>query len=198
MPNLDEALDAAFKVRRTVELELEKLMQSSDLATAAVLMVEIKLDNGEDVPGLQRASLRALRPRLVGAIAEDADRVLSQSSETSRSRRRPGGPNSFRLSTAARSCRNGRRLRMRSGASRSAPICRRAEPLLRRCSRKPWRTYRQLAFPQAAGRLASQRGSPARRPAHDPTLLQAASIGCPTVAQRTFENNPIDPLPLKT
>ena len=41
-------------------------------------MVEIELDNGEDVPGLQRASLRALRPRLVGAIAEDADRVLSQ------------------------------------------------------------------------------------------------------------------------
>ncbi len=74
---LDNALEAAFRVRSAVELQLEKLIDFSDLAAAAMLIVEIGYDNGEDVPGLQRAALRALRPRLVGAIAEDADRVLS-------------------------------------------------------------------------------------------------------------------------
>jgi hypothetical protein len=39
-------------------------------------MIEIEGDAPEDVPGLHRASLVAIRPQLVGAIAEAADRVL--------------------------------------------------------------------------------------------------------------------------
>ena len=42
-------------------------------------MIEIR--NPEDVDGLKRASLSALRPQLVGAIAEDADRVLAEEKE---------------------------------------------------------------------------------------------------------------------
>jgi hypothetical protein len=80
IPDLDERLEASFEVRRAVECDLDKLMRSSALATAAVLMVEIELDNGE-AGGLHHAALRALRPRLVGAIAEDADRILSQPEE---------------------------------------------------------------------------------------------------------------------
>jgi hypothetical protein len=80
IPDLDQRLEASFAVRRAVECDLDKLMHSSALATAAVLMVEIELDNGE-AGGLHHAALRALRPRLVGAIAEDADRILSQLEE---------------------------------------------------------------------------------------------------------------------
>jgi hypothetical protein len=81
IPALDERLEASFNARRAVEFALEKLIDSSDLAAAAVLMVEIELDNGEDVPGLHRAALRALTPRLAGEIAADADRILSQPEE---------------------------------------------------------------------------------------------------------------------
>jgi hypothetical protein len=46
---------------------------------AVVLMIEIR--NPEDVDGLKRASLSALRPQLIGAIAADADRALAQNEE---------------------------------------------------------------------------------------------------------------------
>ena len=43
-------------------------------------MIDIQLDDDEaNVLDAYRASLRAIRPQLVGAIAEDADRVLAQS-----------------------------------------------------------------------------------------------------------------------
>jgi hypothetical protein len=51
------------------------------LALGAVLMVEIERDEPENVPGLNRAALAAIRPQLVGAIAADADRVLAKRSE---------------------------------------------------------------------------------------------------------------------
>jgi hypothetical protein len=38
-------------------------------------MVEIEGDAPEDVPGLFRAALAAIRPQLVGKIAEAADRT---------------------------------------------------------------------------------------------------------------------------
>jgi hypothetical protein len=46
-----------------------------------VLVIEIGDEDREDVPGLWRASLAAIRPQLVGAIAEDADRVLVENKE---------------------------------------------------------------------------------------------------------------------
>jgi hypothetical protein len=38
----------------------------------------------EPVEGLHRAALAAIRPQLVGPIAEDADRVLAQHAEAPR------------------------------------------------------------------------------------------------------------------
>jgi hypothetical protein len=80
LPNLTERMEAAFNVRYAVERDIQNLMDVSDLAAAATLIVQLELedDDGEDVPGLHRAALRALRPRLPAALAEDADRALRQ------------------------------------------------------------------------------------------------------------------------
>jgi hypothetical protein len=43
-----------------------------------VLVIEINDRLCEEVDGLQEASLAAIRPQLIGAIAEAADRVLAQ------------------------------------------------------------------------------------------------------------------------
>ena len=56
--------------------EIDKHIKVSRLALAAVLMVAIYDGSDEAVPGLNRASLAAIRPQLVGAIAEDADQTL--------------------------------------------------------------------------------------------------------------------------
>ena len=67
----------------TITLRSSRRETPHDLACsplAVVLMIEIR--NLEDVDGLKRASLSALRPQLVGAIAEDADRVLAEEKET--------------------------------------------------------------------------------------------------------------------
>ena len=50
-------------------------------ALGAVLMIAIKDGLVEDIAGLYRASLRVIRPQLIGAIAEDADRVLAADGE---------------------------------------------------------------------------------------------------------------------
>ena len=66
----------------TITLRSSRRETPHDLACsplAVVLMIEIR--NLEDVDGLKRASLSALRPQLVGAIAEDADRVLAEEKE---------------------------------------------------------------------------------------------------------------------
>jgi hypothetical protein len=68
---------------RPVEYALQSEMRTSVHALACVLMIQI--DEGgeeyEEVPGLWGASLAAIRPQLVGAIAEDADRVLASVKE---------------------------------------------------------------------------------------------------------------------
>jgi hypothetical protein len=57
-------------------------MRASILALAAVLMIEIGHGGLEEiVADLHLASLRAIRPQLVGAIAEAADRVLAEDEE---------------------------------------------------------------------------------------------------------------------
>jgi hypothetical protein len=62
-----------------IEDELHKAMDTSVHVLALVLMIEIV--NPEDVDGLKLASLRAIRPQLVGSIAEDVDRVLAEEEE---------------------------------------------------------------------------------------------------------------------
>ena len=65
-----------------IENAIKKLAEASDLAIAASLVIGIQADDDEDdVLQTYRAALRAFRPQLVGAIAEDADRVLAQEGE---------------------------------------------------------------------------------------------------------------------
>ena len=65
-----------------IEDAIGKHVEASVLALGASLMIGIQ-DNDEEehVLAAYRASLRAIRPQLVGAIAEDADRVLVEDGE---------------------------------------------------------------------------------------------------------------------
>ena len=71
-------------MRAEVESKIADYLGASILALAGVLVVEIDNDSNEAVEGLNRAALAAIRPRLVGVIAEDADRVLAQEEEAAR------------------------------------------------------------------------------------------------------------------
>jgi hypothetical protein len=71
-----DRVDAAWDLIGEVETALEAHVSETVLGLAAVTMVE-SLNTKEDVPGLLRATLAAIRPQLVGPIAEDADRVLA-------------------------------------------------------------------------------------------------------------------------
>jgi hypothetical protein len=65
-----------------IEKVIGKHAEASILALAANLVIGIQADDDEDdVLQTYRASLRAIRPQLVGAIAEDADRVLPENEE---------------------------------------------------------------------------------------------------------------------
>ena len=64
--------------------ELDKRMGASVLALGAVLIIAIEGDGAETTFGLNRAALAAIRPQLVGAIAEAADRVLAQDDREAR------------------------------------------------------------------------------------------------------------------
>jgi hypothetical protein len=48
----------------------------------AILIAAVKSNDAEALHGLNRASLAAIRPQLVGAIAADADRVLAEEEES--------------------------------------------------------------------------------------------------------------------
>lgn len=61
-----------------VEDAIRKHAEASALALAASLVVSLQTDDDEeDVLQTCRASLCAIRPQLVGPIADDADRVLA-------------------------------------------------------------------------------------------------------------------------
>jgi hypothetical protein len=65
------SFDALFAVEHLLQADIG----ASISALGAVLMVEIEGDAPEDVPGLYRAALAAIRQQLVGKIAEAADRT---------------------------------------------------------------------------------------------------------------------------
>lgn len=66
----------------SLETAIEKHTEASLLALGASLVIGIQDKNEEEnVLAAYRASLRVIRPQLVGAIAEDADRVLAQEGE---------------------------------------------------------------------------------------------------------------------
>lgn len=72
--------DVAWGAVADVENELDQHLGASVLALAAVLIVAIH-DDCEEIEGLNRAALAAIRPQLTGAIAEDADRALAAEDE---------------------------------------------------------------------------------------------------------------------
>jgi hypothetical protein len=73
----DPRINRAYDLRHVVEHKIEALVPSSVLALGVHLIGEIESDADEDhVIRAHRASLAAIRPQLVGAIAEDADRTL--------------------------------------------------------------------------------------------------------------------------
>ena len=79
---LSDRNDAGWDKVLDVENEIKKHAETSILAFAATFMIYIQSDDEEeDVLRASRASLAAIRPQLVGAIAEDADRVLSSVKE---------------------------------------------------------------------------------------------------------------------
>ena len=76
-----ETTDEEGEAYCDVQAEIDKHLGASVLALAAVLMVAIHDKGAEEVSGMNRASLAAIRPQLTGAIAEAADRLLAQKEE---------------------------------------------------------------------------------------------------------------------
>ena len=76
---LNKRSEAGWSKVVDVESAIEKHTESSVLALGASLMIGIQSQyEEENVLAAYRASLRVIRPQLVGAIAEDADRVLAE------------------------------------------------------------------------------------------------------------------------
>jgi hypothetical protein len=79
---LNARSETGWSVGRDIEEAIRKHTEASILAVAASLVIGIQDDDDEeDVLQVYRAALAALRSGLVGAIAEDADRVLAQNAE---------------------------------------------------------------------------------------------------------------------
>ena len=64
-----------------VENEIEKHMKTSLLALGAAILIEMRQGDSDIEADIYSASLAAIRPQLIGAIAEDADRVLAEDEE---------------------------------------------------------------------------------------------------------------------
>jgi hypothetical protein len=74
----NDRIDHAYDLLHAVEHEIKALAPTSVLALGGHLIIELEADDDEDhVIRSYRAGLTAIRPQLVGAIAEDADRVLA-------------------------------------------------------------------------------------------------------------------------
>jgi hypothetical protein len=65
---------------RDLNCEILSSELRSPHALAAAIIIKID-DTDDETADVLRASLAAIRPQLVGAIAEDADRVLAQEEE---------------------------------------------------------------------------------------------------------------------
>ena len=67
-----------------VEDEIEKHIGTSLLALGAAILIEMRQGYSDIEADIYSASLAAIRPQLVGAIAEAADRVLALAQEEAR------------------------------------------------------------------------------------------------------------------
>jgi hypothetical protein len=75
--NHEAPWDALFAIEHVLQGDIG----ASVHALAAVLMIEIEDDLVEEIPGLHRTALAAIRPQLVGEIAAAADRALAAATE---------------------------------------------------------------------------------------------------------------------
>jgi hypothetical protein len=77
--------DAAIQAVCDIERKIDGHIGASVLALGGFLVMEIsdEREDGEEIPGLYLASLAAIRPQLVGPIADAADRVLAENEEES-------------------------------------------------------------------------------------------------------------------
>jgi hypothetical protein len=74
--------EAAWRLLMDIEHVLHADIGASTHAVAASLIIEIEdNESDEDVRGLWRGSLVAIRPQLVGSIAQDVDRALAEKIE---------------------------------------------------------------------------------------------------------------------
>jgi hypothetical protein len=64
-----------------IEDALRADISESVNALACAIMIEIADETPEEIPGLHRAALAAIRSQLIGGIAEAADRALAQKTE---------------------------------------------------------------------------------------------------------------------
>jgi hypothetical protein len=76
---LSARIDAGWGRVHAIEAEIERHVETATPALAAILLFDLeRVDDEEYVIRAYRASLRAIRPQLVGLIAEDTDRVLAE------------------------------------------------------------------------------------------------------------------------
>jgi hypothetical protein len=80
LPALQAENDRVADELRDLTCEILSGELRSPHALAAAVMIKID-DTDEETADILRASLAAIRPQLVGAIAEDADRVLAEAEE---------------------------------------------------------------------------------------------------------------------
>jgi hypothetical protein len=73
--------DAVSNALTDLEAKINKYLGKSIFALAVGLTVQIRDDGKQDIHDLLREALAAIRPQLVGAIAEAGDRVLAQKEE---------------------------------------------------------------------------------------------------------------------
>jgi hypothetical protein len=80
----EEQCGGEYDVLFPIEHVLQDAIGKSVHALAAVLMIEIEDNDNKDTPGLYQAALSAIRPQLIGFIAEYGDRTLAQKTEVAR------------------------------------------------------------------------------------------------------------------
>jgi hypothetical protein len=76
--------EAFYDLSGAIEKEIRRHLKTSVLAVGAAITVDLRQGDEEDhVLDIYRAALAAIRPHLVGLIAEDADRALAAAGEES-------------------------------------------------------------------------------------------------------------------
>jgi hypothetical protein len=82
LPDETTKKEQAHRELFAIEEALRADVSESVNALACTIMIEIADETPEEISGLHRTSLAAIRPQLIGGIAEAADRVLATSASS--------------------------------------------------------------------------------------------------------------------